>query len=198
MPGKENNGGALFAVVLAAGAATRFGSTKQLAIFEGEPLVKRATRLAESSCGRRTVLVCGADWQRVFEACGPLAGFMVRNDQHAGGLSTSIAAGVRAVAEGAQAVLLLLADQPLITSARLERLIDRWKDSPEAIVASRYAGIAGPPVIFPSRFFSDLASLQGDAGARRIIDANESAVKLVAMEDAAVDVDRPNDLERLL
>ena len=187
----------LFAVVLAAGAARRFGSTKQLAAIDGESLVRRAVRLAEAVCGPRTVLVTGADWRRVFEACGQLRGFLVRNDRYADGMSSSIAAGVRTVEGAADAMLLMLADQPLITESHLENLIGCWSAAPDTIVASGYAGVAGPPAIFPAAFFRELASLEGDAGARAIIAANEERVQRVDFEDAAVDVDRPADLTRL-
>ena len=77
----------LFAVVLAAGASTRFGATKQLADYRGEILVYRAVRLAEAVCAELSVLVIGSDWQRVHDASAPLEGFLVRNDAFATGMA---------------------------------------------------------------------------------------------------------------
>ena len=126
----------LYVIVLAAGMASRFGSTKQLADYEGEPLVRRAVRLAESVCAERTVLVTGNDWQRVHNACAPLQGFLVRNEEYASGMGSSISRGVKAVAGVADAVLVLLADQPLITTQYLQDLIGQWNGSTDSIVCS--------------------------------------------------------------
>ena len=186
----------VFALVLAAGQSSRFGKTKQLEKYQGIPLVARSVQLAEAVCGQNNVLVAGNDWQPVSDICAPLAGFFVVNPRFAEGLASSIECGIRSVAEVADAVLLLLADQPLITGSHLQLLVDTWQASPESIVASAYAGINGPPVIFPQRDFPDLTRLSGDSGARSIMEANEDRVKSVGFEPAALDIDRQSDLER--
>ena len=187
----------LFAIVLAAGSASRYGATKQLAEFNGRPLVCRAARVAESVCARNSVLVVGNDWQKVAAACEPLLGFMVVNDNYAEGIGASLSAGVSSVAEVAGAVLILLADQPLITQGHLQQLIEAWRASPNSIVASAYAGTAGPPVIFPRAYFADLMSLTKDRGARSILGAARDRVLTVRCDDAAIDIDEPGDLDRL-
>ena len=189
-------GKSVFAVVLAAGQSSRFGKTKQLEKYQGIPLVTRSVRLGEAVCGSSTVLVAGNDWQRVTDICAPLAGFFVVNPGFADGLASSIECGIRSVAEVADAVMLLLADQPLITSAHLQMLLDTWQSSRESIVASAYAGTTGPPVIFPRRDFADLIRLSGDRGARSMIDANRERVKVIVFEPAALDIDRQSDLKR--
>ena len=186
----------VFAIVLAAGQSSRFGKTKQLQNYHGIPLVTRAVRLAETACGPNSVLIAGNDWQRVTDICAPLAGFFVVNPKFADGLASSIGCGIRSVAEVADAVLLLLADQPLITGSHVQLLVDSWQQSPESIVASAYAGITGPPVIFPREDFADLLQLSGDSGARSIIEANRERVRSVTFEPAALDIDRESDLER--
>jgi len=191
------SGKSLFAVVLAAGASRRFGATKQLATYDGMALVARAMRCAEAVCGNRSVLVTGNDWQSVAAACEPLAGFMVCNTEYRDGLAGSICAGVGAVRESASAVMLTLADQPLVTPTHLGRLAARWRTAPDHIVASGYAGTVGPPVIFPHHCFADLMALRGDSGARQVIDANRDRLIVIDYEAAATDIDRPEDLERL-
>jgi len=187
----------LFAVVLAAGAATRFQTSKQLAMYAGMPLVKRAVRLAEAVCPKRTVLVTGSDWQRVHEAAAPLSGFLVRNEMYAAGMAGSIACGVRTVAAAADAVMILLADQPLISTDYLQQMIDAWDASDQYIIASEYAGNAGPPAIFPARYFGQLAHLEGDVGARSLVREHWQQVITIPCDAAACDIDTMNDLREL-
>lgn len=187
----------LFAIVLAAGASQRFGSTKQLAPHGGRPLVARAMSEAESVCGRNTVLVAGNEWKNVAAACGQLQGFLVVNTAYREGLSTSIRAGIGSVSGVADAVLLMLGDQPLVTGAHLQALVDRWRESPETIVASAYADTLGPPVIFPGSYFAEVENLSGDSGARPVINANVDRVISVACPEAAIDIDRPEDLAKI-
>ena len=187
----------LFSVVLAAGRGVRFGSTKQLAPYRGTCLVARAVRLAESVCGDRTVLVAGHEWQSVVAACRPLRGFFANNTAHQAGMGTSIACGVSSVLEAADAVLLLLADQPLITTAHLKRMETAWMESPDAIVATVFSGTMGPPVLFPRGDFGHVASLGGDQGARHVLARAGERVRGVAFEEAAVDIDVTEDLQGL-
>ena len=196
MPDGETTN-SIFCAVLAAGAATRFGSTKQIAEFEGCALVQRAANTASQVCGARTVLVLGHDWQAVAAACDPHSGFMIRNDDFADGLGTSIASAVRAVHHVADAVLVLLADQPLISAAHLRALCAAWTGSADEIVATRYADTVGVPALFARGCFGELVSLQGDTGARDLIRSGRYQVREVTFEPAAADVDTPEDLDKL-
>ena len=133
----------IFAVVLAAGSASRFGSVKQLAEIDGVPLVHRAVRAATEVCGDRTALIAGHAWKAVSEACVPLPGFLIVNENHADGLGTSIAAAVRSVRHATQAVVVLLADQAMITAQHIQALCDAWSGADDEIVATEYAGKVG-------------------------------------------------------
>jgi molybdenum cofactor cytidylyltransferase len=187
----------VFAVTLAAGSSSRFGSTKQLQDFHGGPLAGIAVRLATQNCGHRNIVVLGHRWREVAEACRPLDGFFVVNERHGSGIASSIRSGVSAVAHVADAVLLLLADQPLVTADHLASLIRQWRQAPGEIVASRYAGATGPPIVFPSRLFGQLSALEGDSGARAVVSSEGSRVHTIDFEPAAIDIDRPADLAGL-
>ena len=190
-------GAPIFAVVLAAGSASRYGALKQLAVHRGRPLVAQAVATAEAVSGPRSLLVAGHEWQAVVQACLPMRGYFVNFEDYRGGLGASIACAARSLGEAAAAMLLILADQPLVTVAHLEALVTRWRRTPENIVATGYAGVTGPPVIFPQRCFGRLAGLRGDKGARAVLEDPAERVSVVSFEPAAVDIDRPGDLERL-
>ena len=187
----------IFSVILAAGSASRFGAPKQLAEYQGQSLVGRAVDLGQQANGQQTVLVVGAEWQQVVEDCRSPAPFIARNENFDRGMASSIACGVRAVIPVADAVLILLADQPLITSDHLSTLRAAWLDSPCSIVASSYSDIVGPPVIFPSVYFDALLNLRGDAGARSVIENNSQSVIEIPFADAAIDIDTPSDLHNI-
>lgn len=187
----------LFSLVLAAGNSRRFGSPKQLARYHGQTLVQRATQLASHITGPNTVLVVGSDWQRVVEDCCPFKGFFVRNEACDTGLASSIACGIEAVRSVAGAVIILLADQPLISVVHLQALQEQWLASKSSIVATEFANIAGPPAIFPATSFGSLLNLQGDQGARALLNRKNASVIRVPFPDAAVDIDTPDDLRNL-
>lgn len=187
----------IYNLVLAAGSADRFGAPKQLAEFRGQSLLRRVLRLSGRVTGTETVLVVGAQWLWVVEECRTLNPFIVRNEQYESGMASSIATGIRAIQPVADAVLILLADQPLITAEHLKSLQKQWHAAPASIVATEFADVVGPPVIFPADYFDALLSLRGDRGARSVIEDNCEKVIKIPFADAAIDVDTPEDLRRI-
>ncbi len=187
----------LYCIVLAAGEAKRFGSPKQLAEYGGKTLVARAVRLAESVCGEKYVLVVGAYWQQTVASSLPIKGFFVTNPKFKSGLSGSIRRGVQSVEHIADGVLVILADQPLITTEHLKSMHQAWLDEPSGIVATRYNGTIGVPAILPAHFFTDLKQLHGDRGARHILQAHSECVTCIDLPAAASDIDLVSDLQRL-
>lgn len=188
----------LFAIVLAAGRAERFAAVKQLQHYEGQALVSRAVRSAADLCGRRTVLVTGCAGREVHAACAPLDGFLVHNSEYLDGMASSITCGVAAVAHCADAVMILLADQPLVGIRQLTALRDKWLEDPRQAAASRYRGRLAVPAIFPRRDFARLQALAGDQGARSVLQQYGDSLPAVDLPEAAFDIDTPDDLKRLL
>lgn len=193
-PQVPDDANAVYALVLAAGSATRFGSTKQTARYDGIPLVRRAVAIANEVCGDRSVLITGHNRSAVAKACEPLRGREVVNERYADGLGTSIGCGVDAVRDAASAVLILLADQPLITVDHVQQLIDTWSGDPNEIVGTSFSGTQGPPVLFGAACFDALCDLRGDTGAKALFDDQRFALKAIPFEPAAMDIDTPDDL----
>lgn len=182
-------------LLLAAGASSRFGSPKQQAPIDGEPMLRRAARIALAA-GAPVTVVLGAHAETLQRL---LDGLTLRVAVHAGwarGLGSSIAFGVRQLPETAP-VLLCLADQPLLRSADLAGLLARHHARPQTLFAAAYAGTLGPPCLFPAGLHGELAALDGRAGARALLQRHAERVEAVPMPAAATDVDRPEDLSRL-
>lgn len=187
----------IFAVVLAAGQSLRFGATKMLQTLNGEAIVYRAAKLARRFAAENSLLVVGHDAEAVVTAAGRQCQFVVVNDSYAEGIGTSIAAAARCLPPSARGMILLLADQPLVTNRHLEALLAAWSGDDNEIVATAFAGAQGPPVLFPRGSFADLARLGGDRGARALLGNPDYEVSTVWFDEAAIDIDTPEDLSRV-
>jgi molybdenum cofactor cytidylyltransferase len=126
----------------------------------------------------------------------------VGNSQWADGVGTSVATGVKAIisrAPSVAAILVMLADQPLVSDADVERLIDAWIESETcSMTAAAYADTIGVPAVFGRAHFDALCSLPPAAGAARLLRRSNARVRRVPMPEAAVDIDTSRDLERLV
>jgi len=185
------------ACVLAAGTSTRFGDSKLVQQFRGKSLIQHALLATHAACGGSVYLVVGHDQHCVVEAAAGLYDNIVMNNRHQDGIGSSIAAGVGACSENAAAILIVLADQPLITAAHLKNLIATWSGDDSEIVASTFDGNTGPPILFPEKAFPALSELRGDSGAKKLLENNAFVVRSVDCPAAGVDVDTPADLRRL-
>lgn len=185
----------LFAVILAAGSSRRFGQAKQLVTIDGLPMVRRAVIAAEAAEAEAVVLVAGRDAEAVHTAAE--APFLIINERHSDGLGSSIAIAARTLLPLADALLICLADQPGIPPAHYAALARTWDGSGSAVIATAFDDAVGPPVLFGRNHFARLAELGGDAGARALLEAAGDELITIRCDAAAIDIDRPEDLEQL-
>jgi molybdenum cofactor cytidylyltransferase len=120
----------------------------------------------------------------------------VHNADWREGLAASIRCGVDASVADADALLIMLCDQPLVGAAELGMLINAWRTAPDALAVAGYADTRGVPAVFPARYREQLLSLRGDSGARALFDDAET-LTVVDMPAAAFDIDTPADALRL-
>jgi molybdenum cofactor cytidylyltransferase len=186
--------GGLYAVVLAAGASTRFGSAKQLVRVAGRPLLHTAVTRAAEVTGNALIVVLGSGAAQLAPLLKHSPCSVVVNHEWREGLASSIRAGVVRLPAACSAVMLLLADQAAVTADDLRRLAGSWRKQPQHIAAALYAGACGAPAIFPRSSFRALSELRGDAGARLLLRRNPDRIVRVPMPSAAIDVDTPEDL----
>ena len=184
------------ACVLAAGRSSRFGSSKLVQQFRGKPLVQYVLLAAQGACEGQVYLVVGHDQESVIEAAAGLFDRVIVNKDFGDGIGTSIAAAARVCRNEADAILIALADQPLVTAAHIQNLIDTWSGADNEIVSSSFDGIACPPILFPKGAFSALSELQGDNGAKSLLANDEFVVSSIDFPPAKFDIDRPEDLQR--
>jgi molybdenum cofactor cytidylyltransferase len=184
-------------LLLAAGEGSRFGGAKQLADIGGEPMVRRVARMLSNS-DVPLLVVTGAYADDVEAVLDDLPLSVVRSEDWRLGMGNSLAAGVRELAHAfphASAVLVCLADQPLLDTALLRDMLQRHLQVPDRILAAGQNGIQGPPALFPRDCFEALAVLSGPHGARALLKQQACRVEVFAAS-AAIDVDTPQDLQR--
>lgn len=187
----------IFTIVLAAGASRRFGGDKQLAAVDGEPLVHRAARIAGEVGGQNSMLVVGHNAQSVIRAADDGCRFLAVNEGYARGMGTSLALAARTLRYSASAMLVILADQPMVTSGHLTALIDSWSGAEDQIVATSYRETRGVPALLPPATFPALCKLDGDAGARTLFSDKRFQVRELRFEAAALDIDTADEWRAL-
>jgi CTP:molybdopterin cytidylyltransferase MocA/carbon monoxide dehydrogenase subunit G len=184
------------AVVLAAGSASRFGGTKQLALLDGKPLVRHAVQAAREAGIADVVVVVGHDAEAVASAAGTDAS-IVANPRHAEGQSTSLVAGLDALGDDVDAAVILLADQPGITTEMIRDLVETASSRREPIVRLRFVDGPGPALLRRS-VWDDVRTLEGDTGARELVERRPNLMFEAFVATAAPsDVDTPADLDRV-
>lgn len=181
-------------VVLAAGASTRFGSTKQLVRVNGRPLMHNVVSRAVELAGHSVTVVLGAHAGELAPLLKHSPASISVNREWNEGIASSIRDGVAHIPTTSDGVLLMLADQAAVTTEDLRRLAGAWRRNPTAIVAAQYAGTLGVPAIFPRWCFRELNELRGDRGAQSLLQRHIDRVVRLAMPSAELDIDRPEDL----
>ena len=180
------------AAILAAGASRRLGRPKQLVPARGTTLLRAiAEQACASSCDRIAVVV-GAHAERIVPTLDGLPLAMQIYTFWPEGVASSIrSAAAWAWRMRADALVLLVGDQPRLATAHVDALCDVFRKTARS-VGSRYAGIVGVPAVFTADQLPQLVALGGDTGARRVLLA--AAPEIVDWPDGELDIDTPEQL----
>ncbi|EPE98088.1 NTP transferase domain-containing protein [Rhizobium grahamii] len=189
--------GEVVTVVLAAGKASRMGEGgphKLLAEFDGVPLIRRSVMTAIGSQASSVVVVTGHRKDALETAVSGLNITTVHNPDYASGMASSLATGFSVEqARSADGILVMLADMPGVSTGDLDALIGAFRQSNgQSIIRAVSGGKRGNPVILPKSLFAEVLKLEGDVGARHIVETSGVPVVDVDIGDAAhLDVDTP-------
>lgn len=186
------------AIVLAAGASTRYGQPKQLLTVGGKTMLQHVVDVVLASPVDQTIVVLGHRAGEVGAILKDTPADIVTNEEWEAGLSTSVQAGLRAIRPDVQAALFVLADQPAITPEIIAALLGRYRETGAPIVVPTYQGQRGNPTLFDRSLFAELFNARDDQGGRQLIDMYGDRTERVEVGSEAVliDVDTEADYNR--
>lgn len=172
---------------------------KQLLVYEGQTLVRRAAETALASVCEPVVVVLGAHAVRIGAEL-ELPVIVTHNREWETGMGSSIRAGleaVRAADDRIDSVVIMLCDQPFVTAELIDKLIEHRRETTKTIVATEYRDARGVPALFARELFAEIGRLHGHEGARQIIRNHPHDTAAVAFAGAAIDIDTPQDYDAL-
>ena len=183
---------------MAAGESRRLDTPKQLLRWQGEYFINHAISVAGESALDQVVVVLGCHAEKIQAVIHDADVGILRNDEWKSGLGSSIRAGILAMGKEIDAAIILLADQPFVTSELINTLIEEATNTSVEVVATRVDGVQCNPVLFKQHLFQKLARLSGDRGAKMML--SDHKVKWVDWKDVRVliDIDTPQDYAKAL
>ncbi len=165
------------------------GTTKQLLPFGESSIVEQTIDNLVNSRVSEVVVVLGYDAEEIKEKIATKPIKIAINPDYHQGMSTSIATGLSMVDNKAEAVMLALADQPLVYSKTINRIIEGFINHNKGIATPTYQGRRGHPTIFSIKYKKELLRLKGDVGARQIINEHPNDILEVAVDSPGINID---------
>lgn len=182
--------------VLAAGASTRMGRSKQLLPLGGKPVIQHVVDAATRAAVDEILVVVGHDAEAMMGAVHlPPRGRCVVNRDYAEGMASSLVAAVRAAGPQSQAIAVLLGDEPSISTDVIDAALAAFRSGTSRIVRAVYVAPDGTrkpghPVIIGRDAWGEVERLRGDEGMRRVIAAHpEWIVEVDIRSPAPADLD---------
>ena len=189
------------AIILAAGASRRMGQPKQLLPYRGQTLLGHVIQCTLASSCHPVIVISGAHAEAIAPVIEHLSIEVIHNANWHQGMSSSIRCGVSYIRDNlpsTDGILFLTCDQPFVSTNLIETLIKRYNDSNKPIVASQYEGTMGIPVLFSPLFYSNLMQLEGDYGAKTLIQTDPSQVATINFPKGKIDLDTFVDYQKLI
>lgn len=186
-------------IILAAGASTRLGRPKQLLPWQGKTLLQHAVETA-LTITTQPVVVTGCNADQLSAGVDHTQVHVVFNPEWEQGIASSIKCGLQALLNRTpppDQVIFMVCDQPFVSPGLLLDLINERQKSHRSIIASSYAGTLGIPALFDKTHFAQLLDLQGDTGAKKVIQAFPEEVAFVEFREGEFDIDTEMEYKKL-
>lgn len=186
-------------ILLAAGSSARFGSPKQLAKNDGQSFIQHAVAEA-TKLESKVFVVLGANYDIVKNEIENFPVEVIYNKDWEEGMSSSIRIGIESFLNkdpAAEAVIIIVCDQPFLSSQIIMELIKKFEQTGKPIIACSYKNAIGTPVLFDKSFFPALLALKGKAGAKNIILKNKDVIETIPFPLGYIDIDTREDYEIL-
>jgi molybdenum cofactor cytidylyltransferase len=174
------------------------GQNKLLLELNGEPIIRRSVRRAIEAGLHPVVVVLGHDPDAARHALADLDCRTVVNPHFRRGVNRSLWAGVATLSVESAAVVVLLADMPLVTAEMIAVLVDRYREDAAPLVVSEYDGVTAPPILYDRSLFPELGAAEGEGCGKRVVGRHrDQAIVVPWLREALSDLDDPRDYERV-
>ncbi len=188
--------------ILAAGASSRMGQPKQILKWGDTTLISHCINVCNATSAKETMVVLGANQDAIFPEIKDESVSVIINKHWRLGLGKSIACAAQYCLdsnENSDGLLIVLADQPFVTTHYLNRMIHEFQTTKPDIITTQYASkVKGVPVLFNNTYFKALSQITGDDGAKSIIKSHSNFVKTLTPNFDNVDIDTNGDYNTLL
>ncbi len=184
-------------LILAAGESRRMGKPKMLLPWGASNIIGTVISNAVNALCDHVSVVLGADADKIVATIPDLKVEKVLNSAYRDGMLSSVQAGIRSLPPTTTAVMILLGDQPMISTEIIDRLIERYKKSEKAILIATAKGRRGHPMIFSAKYIPEILSYGQAETLRTIQDKHPEEVEEVETGDPQIlrDIDTPQDYE---
>ena len=188
-------------ILLAAGNSTRMGSPKQLLLYQGKTLLERIVDTSlQVFDNNKIILVLGANHSEIAFQIKDKITLISVNEEWESGMASSIKSGLQTLLNHLSEMercFISVCDQPYLSSEVFIEMLKLADYSSKEIIAAKYAGTIGVPVLFSKKYFKKLLHLSGEQGAKKIIQQNMDDVNIFTFDEGAIDIDTPSDYENL-
>lgn len=186
-------------IILSAGNSSRMKQPKQLLKYKGQLLLEHILDEAAKSRLDKVITVLGGNAQQIQAEIDFSKFEVIIHPRWEDGMTSSLQNGLKHLIENndIEAIIILLSDQPFVDEIMINKLIDRYKKSDKTIIASRYGGTLGVPVLFDKKHFKRLLELKESDGAKKVIFENPDDVEEIDFPLGEIDIDTLDDYEKL-
>ncbi len=185
------------AIILGAGESSRMGRPKLLLPFGDSTIIGTVISHVLASSVEKAIVVLGSNFESHREVIKDYAVEIVNNKQYREGMFSSVKCGLEAVPDGADAVMVLLGDQPMIQADEMDQLIESYRNSEKGIAIATHGNKRGHPILFGKKFISDINGYPGEASLRDLLQKHPSEILEIKTGNDGIlrDIDTENDYQ---